>query len=180
VAGGHPQSVLTRPRRLDARRNVEAIVDAARRALAADPEASVHAVAEAAGVHRATVHRHFATREELVRAVREQAGSEAACALRAAHPGRGPAREALERVTDATIRVLDRYRLPGFTPVDDGTVAGILERGQREDGLRDDVAPTVLAAAWSGLVPAMLPPLLPSDTAAATVVQLLLGPDRAP
>jgi AcrR family transcriptional regulator len=178
VAGGHPQSVFARPRRLDARRNLEAIVDAARRALAANPDASMQEVAEAAGVHRATVHRHFATREELLRAVHEQAWSEAARALEAARPGQGPARAALERVTDAAIGVLDRYRLPGFAPVDDGTVASILERGQREDGLRADVPPAVLATAWSGLLPAMLPREVAGAEAGALVVQVLLGPER--
>lgn len=52
--------------RADARRNIEAILGAAREALAADPGTSLNAIAERAGVHRATLHRHFPNRERLL------------------------------------------------------------------------------------------------------------------
>lgn len=52
--------------RADARRSVERILQASREVLAEDPYASLQRIAEASGVHRATVYRHFASREELI------------------------------------------------------------------------------------------------------------------
>lgn len=55
--------------RRDAERNRARILDAARAALDADGDASMHAVAKAAGVGQGTLYRHFPTREALVMAV---------------------------------------------------------------------------------------------------------------
>ncbi len=56
--------------RADARRNRDAMLIAARRVFASDGlDAPLEAVARAAGVSRATQHRHFPTRESLVRAI---------------------------------------------------------------------------------------------------------------
>ena len=52
--------------RADARANRDRILDVARDALAADPEASLHLIAKTAGVGQGTLYRHFATREALV------------------------------------------------------------------------------------------------------------------
>ncbi len=52
--------------RADARSNRERILDVARLALAADPQAPLSAVARAAGVGQGTLYRHFPTREALV------------------------------------------------------------------------------------------------------------------
>ncbi|WP_353507159.1 TetR family transcriptional regulator [Gordonia sp. ABSL11-1] len=49
----------TRPKRADALHNVEAILDAATRRLAVDPDASVNEIAEEAGVGRITLYGHF-------------------------------------------------------------------------------------------------------------------------
>jgi AcrR family transcriptional regulator len=52
--------------RLDAQVNRERLLDVARQALSADPKASLHAIAKAAGVGQGTLYRHFPTREALV------------------------------------------------------------------------------------------------------------------
>ncbi|MEV5575699.1 helix-turn-helix domain-containing protein [Spirillospora sp. NPDC052269] len=52
-------------------RSTDEIIEAANRHLTADPIASMAQLAEAAGVSRATLHRHFATREDLLRALGE-------------------------------------------------------------------------------------------------------------
>lgn len=57
-----------RPVRADARRNIEALLEAARLELTADPRAGLQRIAERAGVHRATLHRHFSSREDLISA----------------------------------------------------------------------------------------------------------------
>jgi AcrR family transcriptional regulator len=52
--------------RADARANRDRLLDVARDALAADPDASLNSIAKAAGVGAGTLYRHFPTREALV------------------------------------------------------------------------------------------------------------------
>ena len=59
-------------RRSDARRNHEAILEAALEALTESPDASLNGIARRAGVANATLYRHFPTREELVLATYRQ------------------------------------------------------------------------------------------------------------
>jgi serine phosphatase RsbU (regulator of sigma subunit) len=66
-----------RRRRSDAALNRTKIIDAARTLLADNRDASIQAIADAAGLGRGTVHRHFSTREDLVNAVRHQARDDA-------------------------------------------------------------------------------------------------------
>ena len=71
-----PSPGLTRRRRrADAARNAERIMRAASQVLRTEPDASIEDIAEAAGVSRATVYRHFKNRDDLVRLVREQSGA---------------------------------------------------------------------------------------------------------
>ena len=64
-------------RRADARRNRELILDAAASLYAREPEASMRAVADAAGVGRSTLFRHFPSREDLEGAVERRKGEAA-------------------------------------------------------------------------------------------------------
>jgi AcrR family transcriptional regulator len=66
-----------RRQRSDAALNRAKIIDAARRLLADAGDASMRSIADAAGLGRGTVHRHFQTREELMDAVRRQARDDA-------------------------------------------------------------------------------------------------------
>ena len=52
-------------KRLDARRNREAVIDAAIRLFAEREDASTQEIADASGVARTTVYRHFPTRDDL-------------------------------------------------------------------------------------------------------------------
>ncbi|WP_030710936.1 TetR/AcrR family transcriptional regulator [Streptomyces sp. NRRL F-2580] len=70
-----------RPRRADAERNTTAIVDAGLDCFLADPQASMAAIARAAGVSRVTLYSHFPTREALLDAAFARASDEAAAAL---------------------------------------------------------------------------------------------------
>ena len=63
---------IGRRRRADALRNRSAIVEAANRELIEGANLTMQAVAAAAGVSRSTLHRHFPTRTDLDRAVREE------------------------------------------------------------------------------------------------------------
>jgi AcrR family transcriptional regulator len=55
--------------RADARRNRTAVLEAAVKLLAEQPQSSVQDIADASGVGRTTVYRHFPTRDDLMRAL---------------------------------------------------------------------------------------------------------------
>ncbi|WP_448002991.1 TetR/AcrR family transcriptional regulator [Agromyces bauzanensis] len=68
-------------KRADARRNIEAILDAAAICLSRDADASIAEIAQAAGVGRVTLYGHFASRAELIDAVVARAIEEGDVAL---------------------------------------------------------------------------------------------------
>ena len=88
-------------KRADARRNFEAIVQAATRLLAADPDASVNDIAKAAGVGRVTLYGHFDSRTTLVREVADRAIRHTDLVLSGENFD-GDAREALGRLLEMT------------------------------------------------------------------------------
>ncbi|MFG2749737.1 TetR/AcrR family transcriptional regulator [Streptomyces xanthophaeus] len=108
-----------RPRRADAERNTAAIVDAGLDCFLADPQASMAAIARAAGVSRVTLYSHFPTREALLDAALDRAVSEAAAALDGVHgqpadgadsiSGPGGTAEELGRLVRTSWRLLDRH-----------------------------------------------------------------------
>jgi TetR/AcrR family transcriptional regulator, mexCD-oprJ operon repressor len=103
---------MTRPveyLRADAARNVHRIVEVAARRLGTDPSVGMAEVAAAAGVSRATVYRHFPTREALVAAIQLQAVDQSERALLACKLDEGTATEALRRLCGAWLDVAERY-----------------------------------------------------------------------
>ncbi|MGW1775484.1 TetR/AcrR family transcriptional regulator [Streptomyces sp. NPDC002104] len=115
-----------RSRRADAERNAAAIVDAGLDCFLADPQASMAAIARAAGVSRVTLYSHFPTREALLDAALDRAVDEAAATLEALDGGSGSgsgsggeggggsaaaggAEEALGVLIRSSWRVLDRH-----------------------------------------------------------------------
>lgn len=179
-------------RRVDARRNLEAIVEAAARVLADTPTASMQQIGEAAGLHRATVHRHFASREDLITALRVRSLDECAERLEQLGADPGPTAGAtLERALVALFEVGDRYRLFRYTSMTTPDTAHVrqpvhmrlrelVQAAQASGEVRTDVEPRELLLALGGMVWAYCPLVadraLTPDQAAALVRRLLGAP----
>ncbi|MCU0309875.1 MAG: TetR family transcriptional regulator [Acidimicrobiales bacterium] len=156
--------VVRRAPRADAARNRERILAAAMEVFAADPVATVDEVAAAAGVGRATIHRHFPTRDELRQTVWLRALGHLREALAAADLGEVAPMPALDRMLEVILaesvayRVLIRVGVEVDTEVDAAFEALLDQVGEvidraRADGLVDDGLSTAWAAdAWSGVV----------------------------
>ncbi|HEY8581506.1 MAG TPA: helix-turn-helix domain-containing protein [Capillimicrobium sp.] len=171
--------------RADAERNVRSIIDAAIVLLAAEPDASMERVAQAAGVGRATVYRHFASREHLVRAIHDRALSDARDAIVSSRPEEGTALEALERAAHAVLRVADRYRLLRAIPREDAELRqraeevgapliALFGRGQREGVFRTDLSARWLAASFGALLQAVTASIINGETRERDATRLLL------
>lgn len=121
------------------------ILRAAATTLARDPGASMQEIAAEAGVGRATVHRYFPKREDLVR---ELALSCNAQIDEVIEPIRGQglsAAEVLRRVLEAVVPLGDQFRVLGFDhgPIHDPDVRHGYERhieqlGNLVDGLKSE------------------------------------------
>lgn len=105
-----PQS-QARKRRADAQRSSASIVGAAVQVLNDDPDASMEAIARAAGVTRQTVYAHFPSREHLLRALLDHVTAEVVAEIDAADIDSGPAMDALFRLLEASDRSAGRYPL---------------------------------------------------------------------
>src|SRR5215207_7171578 len=99
-----PTAEMPPRRRADAERNERAIVEAAAEVIWRAPNATIGEVATASGLGRATIYRHFASREDLLRAIARHGFELTASALRDARPDDGTAVEALLRMIDATVQ----------------------------------------------------------------------------
>lgn len=141
-----------RPKRADALRNVEAIVDAATRLLAVDPDASLNEIAQEAGVGRITLYGHFESRAVLLREVAGRAIARTEEEL-ARLDLSGDAREALGRLLEASWQLTHRFgalvvaasqalspeQLRQAHDVPAARVRTLLERGREAGEFRGDV-----------------------------------------
>ncbi|MER6156702.1 helix-turn-helix domain-containing protein [Streptomyces sp. NPDC001868] len=127
--------------------------------------ATMDEVAKAAGISRATLHRHFAGRDALVRALEALGIAECEAALDAAALAEGPAREAVHRlvreIEPAAGLLAFLYtenqlfegeeRHEGWARIDD-RVADLFKRGQAAGEFRIDLTPAWLTEALYGLL----------------------------
>jgi AcrR family transcriptional regulator len=103
------QDELDHTQRADARRNRIAVIDAAVRLLAEQPRASMREIADASGVGRTTVYRHFPTRDDLMRALFRQVIDESR-AISAAIAAQGlPVADALREYAAQAVGLGSRY-----------------------------------------------------------------------
>lgn len=127
--------------------------------------ATMDEVARAAGIGRATLHRHFAGRDALVRALEALGIQEFEAAIDAARLDDGPAEAALRRliagvepvagllaflVTENQLFEGDQMN-EGWARLD-ARVAALFRRGQEEGAFRIDLTPAWLTEALYGLI----------------------------
>ena len=121
-------SARSRPRR-SAR---EAVMDAAVSVLARNPGAPMSAVATAAGVGRATLYRHFPTREALVRELALEAIELTDAAVAPAFAQGMSSRDSLLAMLTAIVPLGDRFHFLAREWVEDEDVAAGYRRQARE------------------------------------------------
>ena len=189
--GGHAptEGAAARGRRADAVRNQAAIVEAALRVLADRPGASMDEIAEASGLGRATLYRHFRTRAELVHAIQRSALATAGEAVAACGLEQHAASAALKCAVEALVGVGDRYRVLGREVSLDPSLLerqesvarpllGTIRRGQENGELRRDLPPQWVLASMGNLLVLALREIgagrLSADAAAEIVAATLL------
>jgi AcrR family transcriptional regulator len=144
--------------RADAARNVELVLTTGARMLAADPAASIAAIAAEAGVDRRTVYRRFAGRDELLSAVYQARLDAIEEAIEAARLREAPVPVALHRYVEGIIGVnrkwpVDLARMTADPAARErrdraiGEVEAFLRRAVGEGLLREG-----MPAGWAGAV----------------------------
>jgi AcrR family transcriptional regulator len=177
-----------------ARSSRSRILAAGRVELGRDPDASLTAIASAAGVARRTLYQHFPRREALLDALATEAGQSLAAALAAARrPGAAPP-SALARLILASWGVGEHYRMlialarrrlgeeriRAILAPARAESAAILERGQRDGAFATHLPAPVLALAAESVVLLLLETASadgsdPSGEAAAITVLIAAG-----
>lgn len=127
--------------------------------------ATTDEVAKAAGISRATLHRHFAGRDALVRALESLGIAECEAALDAARPDEGPARDAVHRLVreiEPSAGLLaflytenqlfeGEEQNAGWARIDE-RIAALFRRGQQSGEFRIDLSAVWLTEALYGLL----------------------------
>ncbi len=150
--------------RADAARNRAAILQAAAEVLAATPGASLSDVAQRAGLGRATLYRHFESRDALIRAIREEALVQAAAALDRVDLSHCSVRDGVRAAADVLVPLGLRFQIllaeqvdadPAFRAARDETLAPLwqlLARGVAGGELDRTADPRWVAMVLAGLL----------------------------
>lgn len=177
-------------RRVDARRNYEQLVAGAVRVLAAKPSASLQEIATESGLHRATLHRHFRSREDLLDVLRRRAVERTLANLDVVEvEGLAPAEalasfvhRAVEGAIPDGLWRFSTYHGAGadeHRPEIRARIEAIIAAAQKVGATRADLSPLVLVSVLSGVIYGMLPLVhneeLTVDDAADVVLTTLRG-----
>ena len=133
----------------------EAVINAAIDTLARNPGASLSEIAARAGVGRASLHRHFPSRGDLVGAITRRCMDEIDAVTDAALGDARTARERLSRMLEAVIPLGDRYHFLASEAIDDASLevrheADLEWLGRLVDELREEgVMATDLPRGWA-------------------------------
>ena len=167
----------------------DAVLSAALELFSANPGTSLAAVAARAGVGRATLHRHFPSREELIRALSIAALDATDVAIAGLEDELDPL-VALEQMFVRLVPLADRFHFLAHLEVDDPEiqrryaaqleglstlVARLREHGCIDPELPDPwavrVADSLIWAAWSAVADGSVPPRDAAALAARTFLR---------
>jgi AcrR family transcriptional regulator len=178
--------------RVDAARNLDAILETGARLLAEDPSTSIAAIAAEAGVSRRLVHRRFASREALHDAVVHTKLEAIDEVLSDARLDSAPVAVALHRFVEGIIAVVRRYPIDPEQMRDDAEsyarmleqraqIAAFMQRAMDEGLIRSDLPdglPQALLHQIIGLLAHRFPDDDPGQAADIAVDTLLKGMGR--
>jgi AcrR family transcriptional regulator len=99
-----------RAKRGDARRNREAVIEAAIELLAKEPDASMKEIADASALGRTTVYRHFSTRDDLFREMLGLAVAHTWGVAAAIFAKKEPIEPTLKELSGELVEIGARYR----------------------------------------------------------------------
>jgi TetR/AcrR family transcriptional repressor of mexCD-oprJ operon len=143
-------------------RTRRAILDAAARVLGQRSEAGMADIAAEAGVGRATLYRHFPTRESLIQGVQDAGSAELVAAFASAGLDELPADRAIARITGIFLRTGAKYaavisrddehrehaaRDRAIVPIRD-----VIARGIRDGELRSDLPGDALFEMYAAVI----------------------------
>ncbi len=180
------------PRQALQQRVADAILDGAARIFVVQGEqASMNAVAEAAGVARATVYRYFPNRESLLEELAQAALDDLDARLASARVDEVAPEEGIARAVRTLVELGDSFVLLARERGRSGSldferkltqpVRQLFERGQAEDAFREDIGSPRLVEALIGLIVGVLTstPRLGREDMTATITSLFLDGARA-
>ncbi|MEU9291195.1 helix-turn-helix domain-containing protein [Streptomyces sp. NPDC048275] len=170
----------------------EHVLRSAAALLARKSTATMDEVAKAAGISRATLHRQFAGRDALVRALESLCIEECEAALDAADLDAGPAQEALRRLVKEMEGAAGLFAFlytenqlfegeevnEGWAGID-ARIGDLFRRGRQSGEFRIDLTPAWLTEALFGLIASGAWAVMEGRVAAKDftfmIVELLLG-----
>ena len=172
----------------------EAVIDAAIDTLARNPGASLSEIAARAGVGRASLHRHFSSRGDLVTAITRQCMDEIDAVTDEAVGDARTAGERLSRMLEAVIPLGDRYHFLAGEAFDDATLqarheadvewlGGLVDDLKEEGAMAPDVprgwaVANIDAQVWLAWSQIAAGKLAPADAAGLALRTLLQGLGR--
>lgn len=152
------------PTRADARRSVDAILLAAREVLARNSFAGLDEIAAQAGVHRATLYRHFPSRDALLASLHEAFFDDVDAVIRETDPDAdgllAEVESLIRRVYEVNLDWRPYAWLPAYSTEMNprraelgALMAGLFGEAQRRGALRADMSVRMLLTTWGAAVP---------------------------